>query len=114
MIKLSLKCAIILGLMLITVQAYAAQKIIINTSFESPYLSEDERILDIQGWSVFDTDVGIASHITNPSCYPLNQYEIDGRNVLIATGGEYVYQTLAATLAADTLYALTLDVGNVR
>ena len=114
MIKRCLKWTLLLGLLLSAVQVGAAPISIRNSSFESPYLSEDEGTFSIPGWSVFDTDAGVSSHISNPSWYPLNQYEIDGRNVLIATGGEYVYQTLADSLASDTLYTLTVDVGNVR
>ncbi len=114
MIKRCFKWSVFIGLMLFDVQVVAAPIPIENSSFESPYLSDGQGSFSIPGWAVFDTDAGIASHITNPTWYPLNQLEIEGQNALIASGGEYVYQALTVTLVPDTLYTLTVDVGNVR
>ena len=113
MIKLALKCAVILGLVLFALQAGAAPITINNSSFESPYLSENQDSSNISRWSVFDTDAGLASHITNPLWYPIIQFEVCGRNMLIASGKENVYLSVAATLSADTLYTLTVNASNV-
>ena len=89
MLKLSLKCVVILSLMLFAVQADAAPITISNISFKSLYLSAKDCSFSNHRWSVFDTDADIAYYTINPSWYPLNQFDIVGLKYLIATTSVY-------------------------
>lgn len=112
--KIIVICLLILGMFFGATQIQAALVTIENNSFESPYLEDDWGSFSTPGWSIYDSDIGIMTHTMNPSWYLLNQFEIDGRNVLSANGGEYTYQILTSTLSANSFYTLTVDVGNIR
>ena len=102
------------GLILGATPAVAIPIAIDNHSFEIPALDDDWASAAVPYWSIHGYGSGTSTHTWNPPWYPLNQFEIDGSNVLSAFGNEYTSQTLTDTLAADTLYTLSVQVGNVR
>jgi hypothetical protein len=80
---------------------------IINPSFESPPLSDGGfNIANITGWSVINTG---NPGVFNPSSTAFG-FVPDGVQTLYSNGGT-VFQTLALTLAPNTVYTLGVSVG---
>ncbi len=82
---------------------------VLNPGFESVTLANpgDYSSTNIPGWV---TNINSSTFRPQTSDYPGGIPE--GLNVAAVTNGDLTYQTLSATLTADTTYTLLVDVGN--
>ncbi len=121
---LALVCMLAAAFLLGPQKAGAVPVAIVNASFEANVLADGAAISDIIGWSHSTTDgwgtfnprnAQYAGTTGSPGTLPA---PADGVNVAYMNGTGSIYQTLTATLAANTTYTLTgalgwrLDFGN--
>jgi hypothetical protein len=90
------------------VSAHAAPLLIVNAGFEAPALVDSQAIFSLPGW-VNGGDSGTF----DPHAAALAAGAAEGDNVAFAShGSPTISQVLAATAQANTLYTLTMQVGN--
>jgi hypothetical protein len=90
------------------VSANAAPVLIVNAGFEDPALDDSQAIFSLNSW-IAGGDAGTF----DPHAAALATGAPEGENVAFAShGGPTISQVLAATAQANTLYTLTMLVGN--
>jgi hypothetical protein len=87
-------------LIVLKAPATAAPINIINPSFEDPSVPHTTWIYDISGWTQ-------SSGTTQGTWNPDTWFHVpDGQQIAFLQQGSYIYQTLTATIEANTLYDL--------
>ena len=103
--RVTLAVTMLVGL---TTAASAAPVLIVNAGFEAPSLGDSQAIFTVAGW----TNSG-DSGTFNPHAGAFASGAPEGENVAFSShGGPTISQILSATAQANTLYTLTMLVGN--
>lgn len=84
-----------------------------NPSFETPTLAEGETSINANAWGLHPSSIYASTYISNlmEGTSLISPTATDGDNIAVIKSRGNIFQKLDATLEANTIYTLTLDVG---